>query len=191
MVRKKFTFLKVSRKSRRNLRLNWPWRIEICGDPRPSFRILVLCGGFWVWWHIIRSNLIKFLVVIFFQVTMMHWAAGEEAHCVKLVSAHHYHHLGNSSSSLLRPPSAAPPPPCSGRRLPAAGLGTLPQQQRHTQDNQALIKCIIDKLQTYVNLQLTFYWHQNCSNLVPIRKWNKNSSFLLKFYSRRLFQCRN
>ena len=113
MVRKKFTFLKVFRKSRRNLRLNWPWRIEICGDPRPSFRILVLCGGFWVWWHIIRSNLIKFLVVIFFQVTMMHWAAGEEAHCVKLVSAHHYHHLGNSSSSRRLPFLLRSPP---GRR---------------------------------------------------------------------------
>ena len=116
MVRKKFTFLKVSRKSRRNLRLNWPWRIEICGDPRPSFRILVLCG-FWVWWHIIRSNLIKFLVVIFFQVTMMHWAAGEEAHCVKLVSAHHYHHLGNSSSSRRRS--------CLGRRLPHRRLAQV------------------------------------------------------------------
>jgi hypothetical protein len=99
------------------------------------------------------------LIVIFFQVTMMHWAAGEEAHCVKLVSAHHYHHLGNSSSSRRRS--------CLGRRLPrrrlpcrrlaAAGLGTLPQQQRHTQDNQALIKCIIDKLQTYLrNLAINF-----------------------------------
>lgn len=86
---------------------------------------------------------------------MMHWAAGEEAHCVKLVSAHHYHHLGNSSSSRRLPRHRRRS--CSGRRLAAAGLGTLPQQQRHTQDNQALIKCIIDKLQTYVNLQLTFY----------------------------------
>ena len=84
---------------------------------------------------------------------MMHWAAGEEAHCVKLVSAHHYRHLGNSSSSRRLPRRRS----CSGCRLAAAGLGTLPQQQRHTQDNQALIKCIIDKLQTYVNLQLTFY----------------------------------
>ena len=81
---------------------------------------------------------------------MMHWAAGEEAHCVKLVSAHHYHHLGNSSSSRRRAALLRPPPA-------AAGLGTLPQQQRHTQDNQALIKCIIDKLLTYVTLQLTFY----------------------------------
>ena len=94
---------------------------------------------------------------------MMHWAAGEEAHCVKLVSAHHYRHLGNSSSSRPLPRRRSclgrcRRHSCSGRRLTAAaGLGTLPQQQRHTQDNQALIKCIIDKLQTYVNLQLTFY----------------------------------
>ena len=169
MVRKKFTFLKVSRKSRRNLRLNWPWRIEICGDPRPSFRILVLCGGFWVWWHIIRSNLIKFLVVIFFQVTMMHWAAGEEAHCVKLVSAHHYHHLGNSSSSRRLP----------RRRCRLAQVDAWPppgwEHCPNNKDTHRTIRpsssaLLTNYILTYVNLQLTFYWHQNCSNLVPIRK---------------------